>query len=60
MWLTFCEGLQRVGNGWSFAIMMIVIVVVVIRFQKWQKQKEYETVIKLNNLLIEEDTPDEC
>lgn len=54
MFLTFCEGIQRVGQAWSFTIMMVAIVWIVVRFQQWQKSEEYRTVLKLNETLNEE------
>lgn len=44
MFVELCEGLQRLGDGWAFAFMMVAIVVAVTRYQRWSKEQDLEIV----------------
>lgn len=60
MWLTFCEGLQKIGNSWGMVIMMIGIVYLVTEYQKWTKAADMEFTREMNDIVIcEEEIEDD-
>lgn len=59
MWLTFCEGLQKIGNGWGVVIMMVGIVYLVTRYQRWSKESDMEFAREMNDVIICEEEIDD-
>ena len=60
MWLTFCEGLQKIGNGWGVVIMMVGIVYLVTKYQRWSKESDMEFAREMNDVIIcEEEVADD-
>lgn len=58
MWLNFCEGIQKIGNGWGMVVMMVGIVYLVTRYQRWAKESDMEFAREMNDVIICEEEID--
>ena len=47
MWMTFCEGLALIDNGWAFTVMMVGLAYLVISYQKWNREQDLKLMEKL-------------